>query len=96
MTHAIFKELIEWEFFVPPQTTPEDEHPNHPLSIVEQNALRYVAGYICRKVKQQLDTSTLPSKDDMVYSIMHLAGDEVDCEGTDSWVKQLTEADFGT
>ena len=46
VTHSIFKELIEWEFFVPPQTTPEDEHPNRPLSIVEQNALWYVAGYI--------------------------------------------------
>ena len=42
-----------------------------------------------RKVKQQLDTLSLPSKDDMVYRIMHLAGDEVDCEGTESWVNAI-------
>ena len=89
VTHSIFKELIEWEFFVPPQTTPEDEHPNRPLSFVELNALRYVAGYICRKVKKQLDTLSLPFKDDMVHCIMHLAGDEVDCEETESWVNAI-------
>ena len=86
VTHTIFKELI---VLVPPRTTPENEHPNCPLSILEQNALRYVVGCICRKVKQQLDTSSLPSNDDMVYCIMHLAGDEIDCEGTESWINAI-------
>jgi hypothetical protein len=31
----------------------------------------------------------------MVHCIMHLAGDEVDCEGTESWVNAIDREDFG-
>ena len=44
---------------------------------MEHNALRYVAGYICQKIRNNLESSLEPFKDDnMIDCIMHLAGDE--------------------
>ena len=53
------------------------ESPGRPLAYEEQNALRYVAGYIIRKVQQKLETSTHPRKDEMVLLLMECAGDEL-------------------
>ena len=44
----------------------DHESPGRPLTYEEQNALRYVAGYIICKVQQKLETSTHPRKDEMM------------------------------
>ena len=53
------------------------ESPGRPLTHEEQNALRYVAGYIIRKVQQKLEKSMYPRKDEMVLLLMECAGDEL-------------------
>ena len=87
VTHTIFKDLIEREFFVPPE---EEEHQNRPLSFMEHKALRYVAGYICRKLRNNLESSLEPFKDEMIDCIMHSAGDEAgeDAE-TELWLNAI-------
>ena len=42
-------------------------------------------------MKKQLDTSSPPSKDDMLYCVMHLAGDKADCEGIGPWVNAMDD-----
>ena len=64
------------------------ESPGRPLTHEEQNALRYVAGYIIRKVQQKLEKSMHPRKDEMVLLLMECAGDELsDNVGTETWTK---------
>ena len=51
VTHAMFKELIKAHYPVLNNTDVADEMPSRPLTHVEQNALRYVAGYVTRKLR---------------------------------------------
>ena len=62
------------------------EPPHHVLKSEEENALRYVTGYVCRKVRVNLESSSIPNKDDMNLCVMELSGDEMDEDrGTDEW-----------
>ncbi len=36
------------------------------ITIEESNALRYVAGYVCRKIQKKIKSSSLAHKDDMI------------------------------
>lgn len=40
----------------------------------EESALRYVAGYACRKVMGKLELSSHPNKEDMILCILELSG----------------------
>lgn len=55
ITMALFKKLIELKFLIPPEDG--SEHPVHPLSFEEKNALHYVAGHVCRKIRTNLEKS---------------------------------------
>lgn len=70
VTDEVFKELIKHEFPVNP--TNSSETPQHPLSYEEQNALRCVAGYVCRKLRERLKSSSISKKDDMILGLMEL------------------------
>ena len=88
MTQNIFKELIKEAYPVLEIHGHDCESPGRPLTHEEQNALRYVAGYIIRKVQQKLEKSTHPRKDEMVLLLMECAGDELsDNVGTETWTK---------
>lgn len=80
-----FKELIKnvWCFH---QT--DDLHTD-PLSREDQNALRYVAGHVCRKIQVHIDKS-YSNKEDMILLIMDLSGNEMDDErGTEDWTNAI-------
>ena len=64
VTMFIFKKMIEVEFPLPPTDT--IEHPDRPLTFEEKNALRFVAGYVCRKVRTSLERSFIIGKDAMI------------------------------
>ena len=86
--------MVEREFVVPPEEVPpgEEEHQNRPLFFMEHNALRYIAGYICQKIRNNLESSLESFKDDniMIDCIMHLAGDEADEDAeTELWVNAI-------
>ena len=61
-----------------------------PLTYEEEKALHYVAGYVCRKLKERLESSSQPNKDDMIVCLMELSGDEMNEErGTEPWTNLI-------
>ena len=67
VTHTLFKALIEMEY---PVSDAQTETPHQILKSEEENALRYVAGYVCRKVRVNLEASSIPNKDDMILCVV--------------------------
>ena len=49
-----------------------------PITKEEENALRYVSGYVCRKVQENIKSSSLQNKQDMLLFISEFSGDEWD------------------
>ena len=89
ITTAIFKSLIEATF---PAVSLDDvrEHPDRPLNLEEKNALRYVAGHVCRKIRHTLERSAVKGKDEMIFCLLSFAGDESDDEGeTELWTNAI-------
>ena len=73
---AMLKRLIAVQFPTPPKDI--SEHPDRQLNLEEKNALRYVAGHICRKIRIKLEKSTINGKDEMISCLMSFARDEDD------------------
>ena len=55
----------------------------------EENALRYVAGYTCRKVCNKIQSSSLENKDDLIICVNDMCGREVNEEGTEDWLNAI-------
>ena len=70
VTHTVFRELAAIHFPVHCSESNETEHPSRPLTHEEENALRYVAGYVIRKLHERIDSSSNPRKDEMVLLLM--------------------------
>lgn len=92
ISHAVFKELIKQTFDVgqsAAQSMPTATAP--PMTKEEKYALRYVAGYICKKVRVQLEGSVLPHKDTMISLLMQLCleTEDVDDEATAAWINSI-------
>ena len=68
VTHEVFKELIKLEY---PLKDTSDHSTAHPLTHMEKSALRYVAGYVCRKVRDNLKKSNckVSNKDSMIQCL---------------------------
>ncbi len=83
VTNTLFKQLIEEEF--PLNSTTNSNGHSGLMTFEEKNALRYVAGYVCRTLRKRLESSTIPDKDDMIYALMELSGDEMNDQDTEAW-----------
>ena len=86
VTDKVFKDLVKSEYPVNP-ATPSSNSPMSALTFEEKNALRYVAGYVCRKVREQLESSSLSNKDELILSLIEVtAGDAIDGgDETEAW-----------
>lgn len=66
--HVIDKllaELIQQEF---PLTPADNQDKNRcEMTSEERMALRYIAGYVCRKVRKDIEDSSDPQKEDMTF-----------------------------
>lgn len=91
VTMMIFKKMIKVEFPLPPTDT--TEHPDRPLTFEEKNALRFVAGYVCRKVRTSLERSSIAGKNEMVFCVMSFAGDEEDGD-TEVWLNAVDRGEL--
>lgn len=60
-----------------------------PLTELEQNALRFVCGYTCRKVRDKLKSYQEPVRENLSCALMELAGDEACQEGTEEWLNKV-------
>ncbi len=86
VTHRIFKELVKAKH----QLAESVKDQASPITKDEENALRYVCGYVCRKVQAKIQSSSLPHKEDMVLFIADLSGDEWDeAQGTEEWTNAV-------
>ena len=68
------------------------KHSKNTVSSVDENALRYVARYICHKITNQLHKSTNNPKRDLLLLFMSevLQGNEVDPKGnTETWTNLI-------
>ena len=87
VTHELFKELIKMEFTV---DTEKDNKTLSPLTHEEKNALRYVAGYVCRKVHDRLKQSSCPGREVMMLCLSDMNGGDIDEDNhTDEWLRKI-------
>ena len=87
ISHRVFKCLLEEEFKV-------EEHKrlegiSCAITWEEENALRYVSGYVCRKVQQKIGASNLKTREEMIQFCVELSGDEDSDRGTEEWTNTI-------
>ena len=54
----MFKELVKAKHELPESTKDQPS----PITKDDENALRYVSGYVCRKVQEKIKSSSIPHK----------------------------------
>jgi hypothetical protein len=87
VTHNVFQKLIKIRY--PISESPESKVTEN-LTREEENALRYVAGYVVRKVRSKLKRLSTPNKDEMILCLAEMYGDEWDEEmGTEDWTNLI-------
>ena len=86
VSHSIFKKLLELELMVDSNDTGAAAWP---ITWEEENALRYVAGYVCRKVQNKIAMSSLKDKEEMIQFCVGLYGDEGGDQGTEDWTNAI-------
>ena len=90
VTKTIFKELIKREHPLSASTSEKACAAFESLTHMEENALRYVSGYVVHHVRKNLDKLSHAKKDDMIYFLVELAGDESDEEAaTEDWTNMI-------
>ena len=75
-----FKKLLVLNYPVCNATKNEEQKINRE----EENALRYIAGS-----KVHLESSSHPSKDDMIQCLIDMSSDEMEERGTEDWTNLI-------
>ena len=85
LSRKLFNIYIKKAFPIPSRA--EDKH-DLSLTFEEENALRYVAGYVCYKLHTKLKASTNPRKDDLLIGIHDMIDDDHEYadDPSESWV----------
>lgn len=84
ITHEVFKKIIQVEH-PKPMTTIQSLPP---LTDMESNALRYVAGYVCRTLHDSLKSSRVEGKEAMVLYLSDLNGSDRSGDG-EEWINTI-------
>jgi len=74
LTDLLFKALLKFTYSVADGTLKQPS----PLTNNEANALRYVAGYVCRHLRKKIEASAAPLKEEMVLCLMSMVKDKSD------------------
>ena len=84
VTHEVFKQMMKVQF---PPTTPTSK--TLPLlTDIEVNALRYVAGYVCRTLHDRLKTSSVEGKEVLVLYLSDMNGSDKNGDG-EEWINAI-------
>lgn len=87
-THEVFKTLLKMRY--PDSSCSSSTNNDICLTREEENALHYVAGYVVRKIRNNLEPNSDSSKHNMILCIMEMYGDEWDKErGTEDWTNLI-------
>jgi len=97
VTQEMFTKIIEEAFPVGPSSSKSTLSSDRctcsggSLNYVEQNAVRYIAGYTCRKLRDKICSSSEPSKDTMMQCLSEMAGeDDSDVNlSSEDWISML-------
>lgn len=77
-TTRVFREIIKRKFEI--EKNGANSHSQ--LTLDEKNVVRYVAGFVCRKVQKKIEQSSHKNKDEMALLMVEFYGDELDDDGT--------------
>ena len=66
-TQKVFKEIVKKEF----ELSSSHAHSGNSCELTydDQCAIRYVAGYVCRKVRDKLESSSIIHKNDLILTL---------------------------
>ena len=82
ITQHMFEQLVVKRFAV----AEAEKDSVTSLTHIEKNVLRYTAGYVCRTVKKDVEKSKRKDKEELLFCLMELSGDEGDEDrGTEDW-----------
>ena len=84
VTHEVFKQMMQVQF--PPTTGASKTLPL--LTDIEVNALRYVAGYVCRTLHDRLKTSSVEGKEVLVLYLSDMNGSDKNGDG-EEWINAI-------
>ncbi len=85
ITTRVFRDIIKSKF----ELEKDDAHSHSRMTLDEENALRYVSGYVCRKVQKKIEKSSHNNKDEMALLMIEFYGDELDDDATEEWTNQI-------
>ena len=72
ITNEMFKDMIKQEFEIDPSSV---DITSCKLSHDDECALRYTAGYVCRKIHDKIMKSSLTRKKDLIITLLEFRGD---------------------
>ena len=85
-TDRVFQEMITAAFPLKDVTINERSNPEpENLTYEDANVVRYIAGYVCRKVWRNIDASSCSNKAQLLSCVEGLLGDDKDTPSAD-WV----------
>ena len=62
---------------------------SQPLTYEHSNVVRYVAGYVCRHLVRRLKSSALPFKEDLIWCLLDMLGEEESDDGSTDWLNTI-------
>ena len=82
VTNQAFEALIQETF----QTSNVQQTSAEPLTYGEENALRYVAGYVCHKLRKKITASKHPMRGKLLLCLMELCDEDKNVSSSADWV----------
>ncbi len=82
VTNQLFQAIIEEKF----QADNSMQAAVEPLTYEESNALRYVAGYVCHKLRKKITASTHPMRRRLLLCLMDLCDEDEEVSSSADWV----------
>ena len=82
VTNQAFEALIQETF----QTSNVQQTSAEPLTYGEENALRYVARYVCHKLQKKITASKHPMRGKLLLCLMDLCDEDKDVSSSADWV----------
>ena len=80
LTDLMFKSLLHEHFKVEYLDKEAEE-----MNRNERNVLRYVAGYVCRKLRTKIERENHDLKEELILCLMDLVKDASPCEDDEEW-----------
>ena len=85
-TDRVFQEIITAAFPLKDGTIAEISNPEpETLTYEDANVVRYIAGYVCRKIRKNIEVSSRSNKQQLLSCVEGLLGDDSDAPSAD-WV----------